>query len=188
MKVFLKVIAVLVIIGTLFWLLVDKINFSTTPKVETKHQFLLEHIEAIGKLELVKYRFSDVVEHKNISAYLPDASVLLIVKADAVGCIDLTKIRPEDIQVFDDSVSISLPSPEICYIKIDHSASKVYDTKMAYFREAKLIDEAYKSAEREIAAEVRKSDIMQQTRTNALHVFKPLLQGLGYSKITLSFD
>ena len=62
----------------------------------------------MGKLELVKYRLSDVVEHKNMTAYLPDASVLLIIKADAVGCIDLGKLKAEDVKVMDDSVTISL--------------------------------------------------------------------------------
>lgn len=155
--------------------------------VQTNHQLLLESIESIGKLELVKYSFSDVVEHKNVSTYLPDASVLLIIKADAVGCIDLTKVKQEDIFTSRDSVSITLPNPEICYVKIDHNSSKVYDTKMAFFREAKLVDEAYQFAEIEINREVKKSDIMIQTRNNAVHVLKPLLVGLGFDKINISF-
>lgn len=183
---FLKILILLAIIGLLGWLVFDKIGSTTT--VESKHQLLVERIEAMGKLELVKYRFSDVLEHKNISTFLPDASVLLIIKADAVGCIDLTKLTADDIRVFGDSVAINLPKPEICYVKIDHKASRVYDTKMAFFREAELVGEAFKAAEVEITKEVNKSDLLQQTRTNAMHVFRPLLQGLGYSKISLSFN
>ncbi|VTP97303.1 DUF4230 domain-containing protein [Sphingobacterium daejeonense] len=141
----------------------------------------------MGKLELVKYRLSDVVEHKNMTAYLPDASVLLIIKADAVGCIDLSKLTPEDVKVMEDSVTINLPKPEICYVKIDHKSSKVYDTKMAFFREATLVDEAFKAAEEEITRQVNKSDILEQTKNNATHVLRPLLEGLGYSKINLTF-
>ncbi|MNY54654.1 hypothetical protein D3C86_1905490 [compost metagenome] len=59
---------------------------------------------------------------------------------------------------------------------------------MAFFREADLVDAAYKSAELQIAGEVRKSDILQQTRSNALNILKPLLTGLGYSKVSLSFE
>ncbi len=186
MMKFLKIvlfIAILVVIG---WFLLAR--YSNRLTSESKHQLLIERIEAMGKLELVKYRFSDVLEHKNVSAYLPDASVLLIVKADAVGCVDLTKLSSQDIEVIDDSVSIRLPSPEICYVKIDHEASKVYDTKMAFFREATLVDEAFKSAEKEIYKEVRNSDILRQTKENAIHVFRPLLEGLGFSKINLSFE
>ncbi|MFD1770082.1 DUF4230 domain-containing protein [Sphingobacterium suaedae] len=183
---FLKIVLVLTFITLLTWMLVVK--YSNKPTVDAKHQVLIERVEAMGKLELVKYRFSDVIEHKNISTFLPDASVLLIVKADAVGCVDLTKLNPDHIQVVGDSVSIQLPKPEICYVKIDHKASKVYDTKMAFFREAALVDEAFKGAELEVTKEVMKSDILQETKTNALHVFRPLLQGLGFTKMNISFE
>ncbi len=183
---FLKIVFIIVILIAIGWLLL--VRFGNRPTSESKHQLLIERIEAMGKLELVKYRFSDVLEHKNVSAYLPDASVLLIVKADAVGCVDLTKLSPQDIEVIDDSVSIRLPAPEICYVKIDHEASKVYDTKMAFFREATLVDEAFKSAEKEVYKEVRNSDILTQTKENAIHVFRPLLEGLGFSKIRVHFE
>lgn len=183
---YLKIILFLAALVVIGWFLL--LRYEGRPSEESKHQLLLERMETIGKLELVKYRFSDVLEHKNISTYLPDASVLLIIKADAVGCVDLTKLRSQDIEVRGDSVTIRLPEPEICYVKIDHSASKVYDTKMAFFREAKLVDEAFKSAEKAIYKEVENSDMLSQTRESALHVFRPLLEGLGFKKIRLSFD
>lgn len=183
---FIKVLLAIAVIGLIIWIIL--IKMTPTSNEVTSHEVLVERIESMGKLELVKYRFSDVIEHKNVSTYLPDASVLLIIKADAVGCIDLTKIDKNSIKVFGDSVSIQLPKPEICYVKIDHTSSKVYDTKMAFFREAGLVDEAYKSAEREIKKEVNKSDILQQTQSNAIHVFKPLLEGLGFKNFKLTFE
>lgn len=186
MMKFIKVVLAVAIIGVIVWAIL--IIRAPTSNQVTNHEVLIERIEAMGKLELVKYRFSDIIEHKNVSTYLPDASVLLIIKADAVGCIDLTKLNKDRIEVFGDSVTIQLPKPEICYVKIDHTSSKVYDTKMAFFREASLVDEAYKSAEREIRKEVDQSDILQQTQSNAMHVFKPLLEGLGFKNFTLTFE
>ena len=168
------------------WFLWNRIQPGTS--TETKHQVLLESIESMGKLELVKYRFSDVLEHKELSSFLPEASVLLIIKAEAVGCIDLSKLKATDVSLSEDSVHIQLPKPEICYVKIDHKNSKVYDTKMAFFREASLVDEAYKNAEQEIQNQVKKSDILDQTKINAAHVLRPLINGLGYQKIGISFQ
>lgn len=182
----LKILIIVAVSGAIGWLIAAKFSLKTT--VESKHQLLLERVESMGKLELVKYRISDILEHKNKTPFLPEASVLLIIKADAVGCIDLARIKGEHIEVYGDSAAIQLPQPEICYIKIDHKASRVYDTKMAFFREANLVDAAYKSAEQQIALEVRKSDILLQTRTNAINVFKPILNGLGYSKMSLTFE
>ena len=84
-----KIITIVLLLALLFvagfWI---KNRFVVDTEVVSNHNVLLEKIEAIGKLELVKYRFSDVIEHTNKTDFLPDASVLLIVKADAVGCID----------------------------------------------------------------------------------------------------
>ncbi|RZL37673.1 MAG: DUF4230 domain-containing protein [Pedobacter sp.] len=175
---------ILVVAGYLF---LTK-TFSINTSVESKHQMLTEKIEAIGKLELVRYQISDVLEHKAKTDFLPEASVLLIVKAEAVGCIDLTKITRDAIVVTGDSAEITLPQPEICYVKIDHKKSRVYDTKMAFFREADLVDAAYKEAERKLTEEVKKSNILAQTKTNALSVLKPIIEGLGYKNVKLNFE
>jgi hypothetical protein len=186
MKIIFRVLPwlILLIAGYLF---ISK-KFSINTSIESKHQLLVEKIEAIGKLELVRYQISDVLEHKNKTDFLPEASVLLIVKADAVGCIDLTKITRKDIEIDADTAVVNLPQPEICYVKIDHKNSRVYDTKMAFFREGGLVDEAYKAAEKKVTAEVNKSDILAQTKTNALNVLKPIIEGLGYKNVRLTFE
>jgi len=186
MRFFFRVLpwVILLIAGYLF---ISK-KFSINTTVESKHQLLVEKIEAIGKLELVRYQISDVLEHKNKTDFLPEASVLLIVKAEAVGCIDLTKVTKESIEIDADTAVVNLPQPEICYVKIDHKNSRVYDTKMAFFREAGLVDEAYKAAEKHVTAEVKKSNILAQTKTNAANVLKPIIEGLGYKNVRLTFE
>ena len=185
MKQLVNLIILVIIAVIIYWFAREK--FQQKDTTVSNHSILIEQIESIGKLELVKYRVSDVMEHINKNQYLPNASVLLIIKADAVGCIDLSKLKPEDVYVHGDTALITLPQPEICYVKIDHAASKVYDTKMAFFQEANLVDEAYKYAESEIYKQVTKSDILQQTKVNAQHVLKPLIIGLGYANVVIEF-
>ncbi|MHC8949436.1 DUF4230 domain-containing protein [Sphingobacterium hungaricum] len=186
MKIVLRILPWLIILVAGYFFLAQKFSINTS--VESKHQLMVEKIEAIGKLELVRYQISDVIEHINKTDYLPEASVLLIVKAEAVGCIDLAKFTSTDLKIEGDTVILNLPQPEICYVKIDHKNSKVYDTKMAFFREADLVDEAYKAAEREVTAEVKKSDILNQTKANASNVLKPIIEGLGFTNVRITFD
>ena len=56
---FLKILIVLAILAGGTWFVYQKYN--NGPTVESKHQLLVDRIEAMGKLELVKYRYSDVV-------------------------------------------------------------------------------------------------------------------------------
>lgn len=186
MKIFFRILPWVILLVAGYFFISKKFSINTS--VESKHQLLVERIEAIGKLELVRYQISDVLEHKQKTDFLPEASVLLIVKAEAVGCIDLTKITKGDIEIDADTAVVNLPQPEICYVKIDHKNSRVYDTKMAFFREADLVDDAYKAAEVKITKEVKKSDILKQTKTNSVNVLKPIIIGLGFKTVRFTFD
>lgn len=156
-------------------------------EVEVSHNVLLQQISSMGKLELVKYNFRDVVESKIKKDLLPDAKVLLIVSGEATGCLDLTKIKVSDIAENGDTLVIHLPEPEICNYKIDHSKSRVYDTEYAFLDEAKLVDNAFQKAEREIAQNAQSMGILEQTKKSAEQVLKPFLENVSKKKVVFRY-
>ncbi len=156
-------------------------------EVEVSHNVLLQQISSMGKLELVKYNFRDVVESKIKKDLLPDAKVLLIVSGEATGCLDLTKIKVSDIAENGDTLVIHLPEPEICNYKIDHSKSRVYDTEYAFLDEAKLIDNAFQKAESEIAQNAQSMGILEQTKKSAEQVLKPFLENVSKKKVVFRY-
>ncbi|MDR2475349.1 MAG: DUF4230 domain-containing protein, partial [Bacteroidales bacterium] len=113
------------------------------------HNEIVEKIESIGRLELVRMSVQDVLEYEMVRQWLPNAKAVLIVYGEAVGCIDLQKIQAADIFVSGDSISIKLPDPELAYCKIDHQKSRVYDTRNNFMSSIQLIDEAYRAAEKQ---------------------------------------
>ncbi len=118
-------------IGFLFVLslvcfLVYKIVYPSSNTVVITEDVLVEKISNIGKLELIKYSMRDVIEKKELRSLLLDKRVLLVASGEVAGCIDLTRIKTEDIvQSTDDSITIYLPQPESCYVKLDHQRSKI---------------------------------------------------------------
>ena len=145
---------------------------------QTNHSVLLERVTALGKLELVRYTFKDIVEHEQANRLLPNSSAVLIVEGEAVGCIDLTKLKPEDIATDGDSLIVELPAPELCTWKINHERSRVYDTHYTFLNEAQLVSEAYRQAERQVRVSAMQSGIMSQTRRNAVTLLQPMLTQL----------
>ncbi|MEA5458042.1 DUF4230 domain-containing protein [Arcicella sp. LKC2W] len=162
-------------------------NPFSSGEVEVSHNVLLQQISSMGKLELVKYNFRDVVESKIKKDLLPDAKVLLIVSGEATGCLDLTKIKVSDIAENGDTLVIHLPEPEICNYKIDHSKSRVYDTEYAFLDEAKLVDNAFQKAESEIAQNAQSMGILEQTKKSAEQVLKPFLENVSKKKVILRY-
>ncbi len=158
---------------------------------ETSFQTVLEEVESLGKLELVKYNFKDVVEHKQKNGYssVLDSKVLLIVAAEAVGCMDLTRIKAEDITEVGDSIYVHLPAPELCYYKIDHQKSKVYDSEsMPFMKDDNLVGEAFAKAEKQIEKSALESGILVQTQAMAKTMLQPLLENLTKKTVFLTFE
>jgi hypothetical protein len=159
------------------------------------HNMLLQEVTAIGKLELVKYHFKDVVEYQKeqtdysiINRMLPKAKAVLIVSGEAIGCIDLTKITTNDISDNKDTMYVYLPKPEMCVNKIDHQQSKVYDLANGYFVEqGKMVSDAYAAAETQIQQSALSMGILEQTNENAIKILGPMLEKIAGKKVVLRF-
>ena len=159
------------------------------PRVRVTHNTVLTQVEALGKLELVRYRFKDVVEYKraNRLALLPDAKVALVVGGEATGCLDLRKIRPQDVVLEGDSVvRVFLPAPELCGFQVRHDQSRVFSTENGFFQDADLVDEGYKYAEAQVRTAALQSGILAETQRNAQQLLGPLLHTLTGRRVVLA--
>lgn len=158
------------------------------PQVTVTHQTVLTQVEALGKLELVRYRFKDVVEYKRAAKYpfLPDAKVALIVGGEAVGCLDLRRIKPQDVTLEGDSVvRVLLPAPELCAFQVNHDQSRVFSTSNGFFQDAELVDEAYRYAEAEVRRAALQAGILAATQRNAEQILVPLLRTLTGRRVII---
>ena len=131
----------------------------------------------------------DVLEKKDIRSFLPDRRILFVGAGEVTGCIGLTKVKKSDLTSTADSITIFLPKPEICYAKLDHQRSKVYDVSGAMFpSDAKvMVEDIYKIAERRILENAKEMDILGKTRENALIIFKPFLENISGKKVGIQF-
>lgn len=148
------------------------------------NQMIVEKIVPMGKLELCKFYIKDVMEHEEIKSWQPDPKIVLIISGEAVGCIDLTKIDSTSILMEPTQITITLPKAELCYFKINHSESRIYDIKNDYFVDSKpLIDKAFRQAELAIQQGSVKMGILEQSRKNAEQVLKPVLEQVSGKKV-----
>lgn len=166
----------------------------STPKEETveektvvTHHMVVEKMESLGKIELVKFYIKDIVEHEEIKSWWPDSKVVLIVSGEVVGCIDLSKIDSSNIIMEEERMIVKLPQPELCYFKINHDQSKVYSLENEYFSQSQLIDKAYKAAEKQLAASADKMKILEQTKANTQIFLKPFLEQMTGKKVVLTY-
>lgn len=177
----------LILLSIFIWEKVKTLSFFKADEIKTTHNIVIKEIASLGKMELVKYSFRDVVEQEIIRDFLPDPKAILIVQGEAVGCIDLSKISEKDLVTKSDTLILNLPNPEVCYHKIDHSKSKIYKTDYAFMNESLLLDEAYRKAEEQILQSALSSDILEQTKKNADLILKPLVENISKKKVIIKY-
>ncbi|WP_454800937.1 DUF4230 domain-containing protein [Mucilaginibacter phyllosphaerae] len=188
-RVSLTLLFALVITGFLIFLFFYiKHEFNTT-RTQVSDDVMVSKIITMGKLELVKYAMKDVVEKKELHTILPDSRVLFVAVGEVTACIDLTRVKRDDISQGKDTVSVTLPQPEICYVKLDHQKSKVYDVSGVWFadKSKQMVEDVYKVAEAKMLATAKEMDITGKARENAGKIFKPFLENVSGKKVVITF-
>lgn len=193
---------ILLLLILLLWALGIKFPVFNDEKVEMRNTtVIIERVEELGKLELVKYNFKEIYDYAAISDgkirgttslkmydYTPDLKVALIASGEAVGCIDLRKVNLNDIYLRDDTLFFKIPEPELCYHKLDMENSRVYDFERSGFwsnifadddEVTRAIDRAYTEAEQQNRISALESGILEQTALNAEKVLRPLLEKIS---------
>jgi len=182
--------------------------FPENEKIEVvESTAILQEIEQLGRLELVKYNFQEIYEYKQLSDgkiigssvlrihdYSPDLSVILVASGEAVGCIDLAKMEISDINLSKDSIIVLLPSPEMCYHKLDIENTRIYSLKNNSWwsrlfsdgnEDEEVLQMAYRETERRIEQAAYESGILNSTNEQARLMLGPMLEALSGKKVKI---
>ncbi|WMN12171.1 DUF4230 domain-containing protein [Marivirga salinae] len=201
-KAILRLIPWIIVLVLLVFLWLKRLGDFTTPeKSQFESTLVLQEIEKLGKLELVKYNYKEVVEMENVAKryldlgyfYIPggqDQKAILIAQGEAVACIDLQKIKKEDIELKQDTLIVNLPQPEICYYKVNLQNSKFYDLKTSSDNKkaADFVDEVYAKAEAQIKDAALQSGILADAKNMSSSVLKPFLENITGVTVILNFS
>ena len=188
-RISLTLIFALVITGFLVFMFFYIKNEFTKTRTEVTEDVMVSRIVSMGKLELVKYAMKDVVEKKELHIILPDSRVLFVAVGEVTACIDLTKVKKQDVTQTKDSITVTLPKPEICYVKLDHQKSRVYDVSGVWFpdKAKMMVEDVYKLAEKKMLAGATEMKILDKAQENASLIFRPFLENVSAKKIILNF-
>lgn len=181
------IIVIIAFVSIFLWEKLKNLNPFSNEEAITTHNIVLKEMSSLGKIELANFTFRDVVEQEIKRSYLPNPKAILIVQGNAVGCIDLTQVKADDVASKNDTLIVHLPDPELCHYSIDHKNSKIYDTQYAFMNEQLLLNEAYKSAELKIRQSALDMGILEQTKKNADLVLRPILENISGKKVVLQF-
>ncbi len=158
---------------------------------EITNTVFISEVKALGKLELTKITVKDVMEYNLELDWALDKKVLMVFGGEVVGCIDLSQIKDENIEYGDSLIRIKLNHTEICYSKLDHSKTKLYNlSTLAEFNkiEPEMMDYLYKKGEAYLVSDSMKMVVNRETEANAQKILKPLLERIARKSVVIEFQ
>lgn len=166
-----------------------------TPSPTPTPIVVITHITPLGRLETTEFAMRTVIDLENEPTDLWQKifgtdRLTLIAEGEVVGGIDLSKVKPEDIEVQGTAVRIILPPAEILYSRIDNERTYVYEHKTGLFRQVDktLESRARLLAEQSLVDWAIEREIHQKAEDAGRVYIENLLRSLGFTEITIQFE
>jgi len=154
---------------------------------------VVEKIQRLNRLETVVYSLDTVVEGNKSSAVFPDLlagdRMLMIVHGQTVAGVDMSQMKPDDVQISDTSagrsIHVVLPPSKVFATNLDNQHTRVYarSTGLLVPADMNLETETRSKAEQELQKAALGDGILDNATKNARSTVAAMLEGLGFDKV-----
>jgi len=173
----------------------DRITGRTTV-YDTSVPAVVQRIQRLNRLETVVYSIDTVVEGSRSNPVLPDLiagdRILLVVHGQSIAGIDLSKLRPEDVQITETngtrSIHVTLPPSELFATSLDNQHTRVYarSTGLLVPADQNLESDTRAKAEQQLQQSALADGILDTARKNARSTITTLLYSLGFQQVDVT--
>lgn len=159
-----------------------------TPTVLPDPITIVREVRALARLETIQYTVEKVITAETgqgaLSSLFGD-KLLFVAHGVVIAGVDMQKLSPDDLQVRDGVLYVSLPEPEIFIATLDNQKSYVYDRQTGIFThgDVNLETTARAAAEEEIEKAALEDGILNQARINAESYLYSFFLSLGYQEV-----
>jgi hypothetical protein len=149
-------------------------------------------IKDLNQLGTVEYKVSKVISGTDDLTWykIGNRKILFSCEATIKAGIDFSKLKKEDIQVTDKTVSLKMPKAEIIYVKIDHNNIKEEYKETGFFRSDfsnSEKDALLRLGEESINKALPDIGILKEAEKNATLFLKSFLRSSGFTEVTIDF-
>ncbi len=160
------------------------------PAQTTTSPVVVEGVRELDELATVRVTESILVTRESggdvLDRLFSGEKVLLVATGDVEAGVDLSEVGEDDVRVEGETVTISLPDPEVLSASLDEQKTRVYDRDFSPLNlrpDDDLVEEARASAEERIEAAARENGILDTAETNAEGSIGAFVQALGFERV-----
>src|SRR5271170_5797541 len=167
-----------------------------TTTFDTSVPAVVQKIQRLNRLETVVYSIDTVVEGNKSSTVLPDLlagdRILLVVHGQSIAGIDLSQLKPEDVQITESggarSIHVTLPASQLFVTNLDNQHTRVYarSTGLLVPVDQNLESDTRAKAEQQLQQAALTDGILDAARKNARATVTTLLYSLGFQNVDVT--
>lgn len=155
---------------------------------------VVEKIQSLNRLETVVYSLDSVVEGERSIPALPDVlasdKILLVVHGQSIAGIDLSQLKPEDVQIDSATraIQVKLPVSQLFVTTLDNQHTRVYSrsTGLLVPADPNLESDTRAKAQQQLQQSALSDGILDAARRNARATVTTLLYSLGFQKVNVT--
>lgn len=160
--------------------------------IDTSLPTVVNKIQRLQRLETVSFSLDKIVEGNRQSSVLPDFlagdKLLLVVHGEAIAGIDLSQLKPSDVEIRGHAIQVKLPPAQVFVTSLDNAKSRVYSrtTGLLVPEDPNLESEVRAVAQQQIQQAALADGILTKATQNARAAVTTLLLGLGFQQVKIT--
>ncbi|MBL9169799.1 MAG: DUF4230 domain-containing protein [Verrucomicrobiales bacterium] len=150
-------------------------------------RMMLTKIQTLSELVTVKYLVEKVVKLEAEPSVLGRDRIVLLTHAVVKAGVDLSNLKPEDVEVSGTKLTLTLPPARITDCYLDEKKTEVWEHTTAFWRtfDAKLEQNARRQALDEIRLAAGEQGIQKEAIERAQFQLTAFLRSLGYTEVEI---
>lgn len=157
-------------------------------------------VQKMNRLETVSYKIESVYKYDqnansswyDIWKYISNQKKLFVIPGEAIAGVDLSQLKPQDVQIHDKAITMTLPASQILETSLDEQHIQVYDIStgaatLFQGMDPNTQDQVLTAAKASFKNDAcKEGDILKKAAENAKQQFIPLLTELGFTSVTVN--
>jgi len=145
---------------------------------------VVTQIQSLAQLVTVKYVFEKVVRLDDVKWYGQNR-LLMVAHGIAKAGVDLQKLKPEDVQIRGDKLTLVLPKPQVLDVYLDENKTEVIERSTGVLREfdQQMEQEARRQAVEAIRKAARASGILKDAEERTKLQLLSLGRAAGFTEV-----
>lgn len=149
---------------------------------------VITQIQSLAQLVTVKYVFEKVVVVEDAKWYGQNR-LLMVAHGVAKAGVDLQKLRPSDVKVRGQHLTLSLPRPQLVDVYLDEGKTEVLERSTGILRlfDQQMEQDARREAVESIRKAARAAGILRDAEDRTRLQLTALARSAGFEDVTVEF-